>query len=250
MFAGNSCMTSEQEDLAPQVPAIQSEEVSEIMGLMEEVDLIVVSVMQEDIAQQRLLPFFNEESCPGTTFTRNDKFGHITIDYGNSCVSERGIEKKGTLTINYSGEFLSKGTLLTIGFENFFLNGNQMEGTSTLENLGYQASTKSLSFSSKMEGLQLTSTNGKRYTVGHDYVRDLKLSTKETGFRIYLKGSGSMFTNSSDRTSFEIVKPVKYLQECMESGLSDPTEGSLQISSNASQKIMLNYESDGCNVFQ
>jgi hypothetical protein len=150
------------------------------------------------------------------------------------------------LTIAYSGEFLSKGTLLTIGFENFFLNGNQMEGTSTLENLGYQASIKSLSFSSKMEGLQLTSTNGKRYTVGHDYVRDLKLSTKETGFRIYLKGSGSMSTNSSDRTSYEIVKPVKYLQECMESGLSDPTEGSLQISSNANQKTMLNYASKGC----
>jgi hypothetical protein len=241
-------MTPEQEDLAPKVPAIQSEVVSQIMGLMEEVDLIVVSVMQEGMAQQRLLPFFKVESCPGTSFIKNDKLGLITIDYGNSCVSERGIEKRGKLTIAYSGEFLSKGTVLTIGFENFFLNGNQMEGTSTLENLGYQASNKSLSFSSRMKDLRLTRTNGKAYTVGHDYVRELKLSTKESGFRIYLKGSGSMFTNSQDKASFEIMKPVKYLQECMATGLSDPSEGSLQIINNANKKIILNYESKGCNT--
>lgn len=243
-----SCVTSDQEDLAPMDKSIPSEEISEMIGLMEEVDLMVMSTMQQNLSQQRLLPLLDELSCPGTIITRDDKKGQIKIDFGSGCVNDRGMEKLGNLAINYSGGILSKGSLLSIDFENFSLNGHQMNGQRKLENLGYNEATRTLSFSSSMKDFKMVNLNGQEFNLDQNYIRELKLSTASDRFRIYLKGSGSLSAENYSKTTFEIVQPFKYMQECIESGLYDPIEGSLQISSSTDQNTIVSFESIGCNL--
>ena len=243
-----SCVASDQEDLAPIDKSIPSEEISGMIGLMEEVDLMVMSTMQQNLSQQRLLPLLDAISCPGTLITRDDKNGQIKIDFGNGCVSDRGIERIGNLTINYSGGILNKGSLLTIDFEKFSLNGYKMNGQRKLENLGYDVDTKTLTFSSNMKNFKVVSLNGQEFILDHNYIRELALSTASDGFRIYLKGSGTLSAENYSKTTFEIVQPFKYIQECIESGLYDPIEGSLQISSNTDQNTIVSFESIACSL--
>ncbi len=241
-----SCISAEQEGPNSTSAMIPTMEVSEMMGLIEEVDLLVLSAMQQDLTQQKIMPLLDESSCPGTRISRDEKNKRITVDYGEGCVSNRGLEKKGIITISYTANFLHKGSQLTIGFENFSLNGKQMEGQRKLENKGYQTESRSLRFASEAINFQLTNSNRQKFTINQSYIRDLQLSTEYAGFRIYLSGSGTLSTDDYSKTSFEIVKSIVFLQECMESGVPAPSEGSMQLISDKNEKILINYDRDGC----
>jgi len=248
LFTAVSCVTSDQEDLAPiDSKTISSEEISEMMGLMEEVDLMVMSTMQQDLSQQRLIPLLDELSCPGTIITRDDKIGQVKVDFGSGCISDSGLERAGNLKITYSGGILSKGSLLTIDFEDFSLNGHKMNGQRKLENLGYDASTRTLSFSSSVSNFKMTNLNGHEFNLDQSYIKELELSTANEGFRIYLKGNGSLTAQDYGKTTFEIVQPLKYMQQCIESGSYDPIEGSLQISTDTYKNKIVSFESLGCS---
>ncbi|MFP3471586.1 hypothetical protein R0J90_16210, partial [Micrococcus sp. SIMBA_144] len=88
---------------------------------------------------QRLLPLINEMTCPGTVISRDDKKGEIRLDFGSGCISDGGLEKQGSLTVKYTANFLSKGSLLEIIFEDFSVDGYKLQGTKNIENLGYDA---------------------------------------------------------------------------------------------------------------
>ncbi len=243
-----SCIPTEQQDLNPRMEIIPSLEISDLMGLIEEVDLLALSAMQQDLTQQKIMPLLDESSCPGTRISRDDKNKKIKVDYGDGCVSSRGLEKKGVLTISYSDEFLYKGSKMTITFENFSLNGQQMQGQRKLENLGYQVASRSLRFASETNNFQVINSEGQRFILNQAYIRDLQLSTEKTGFRIYLSGYGTLSTDNFSKTSFEILKSIVYRQECMQSGVPAPTEGSLQLKNDKDEKILVNYDTEGCVI--
>ncbi|WP_339902609.1 hypothetical protein [uncultured Cyclobacterium sp.] len=248
LVSASSCVTSDlEEDMAVVDKGISSDEISGMMGLMEEVDLMIMSTLQQGLNQQRLLPLLEEMTCPGTVITRDDKNGKISVDFGSGCVSAGGLEKQGSLTVKYSDNFLSKGSLLEISFEDFSVNGRKLQGTKTLENLGYDAVERKLKFSSSMKNFKIIDEDAQVYTVNQNYFRELELSTETDGFRIYLKGSGSLAAENYSTTTFEIVQPLKYMQECIESGSFNPIEGSLQISSKADKSTILSFESSGCS---
>ena len=248
LFSAASCVTSDlEEDMTAVDKGISSDEISGITGLMEEVDLMIMSMMQQDLSQQRLLPLLDEMTCPGTVITRDDKNGQISVNFGSGCISAGGLEKQGSLTVKYTDNFLSKGSLLEISFEDFSVNGRKLQGTKTLENLGYDAVERKLKFSSSMEDFKIINADTQVFTVNQNYFRELELSSETNGFRIYLKGSGSLAAENYSTTTFEIVQPLKYMQECIESGSFNPIEGSLQISSKADKSTILSFESSGCS---
>lgn len=244
----SSCVEADLENSTPKMEMISSEEVAHTMGLMEEVDLLVLSALQHDLTQQKISPLLDVSSCPGSIYERDEKNRRIKIDYGDGCVCSRGIEKKGIVTIDYTDEFLIKGSKVGIGFENFSLNGHQLEGSRSLENLGFEVNSRSLRISSVTSDFQMTSRMGKTFRLNLDYIRNLHLSTDKKGFRIYLEGSGNLSSSKDEKTSFEIIHPVVYLQECMNSGLSVPSKGSLQLKGEKDLKVMITFDSEGCNT--
>ncbi|MEX2566493.1 MAG: hypothetical protein WD431_11165 [Cyclobacteriaceae bacterium] len=241
-----SCVSG-PEDIRPSTSTVSSELIAESMGMMEELDLIVVSVLQQDLNQQKIFPLLDETSCPGAMITRETRSNIIIVDYGNGCVCNRGLEKRGKLTIKYTDGILIKGAKITLILESFYLNGMRMEGLREIENLGYLPSSRSLGFASRMENFQLTLSNGKQLRLTQDYIRELQFSTEETGFRIYLKGKEILEMPGFSKTNVEIIKSVVYRQECMTSGISAPSEGSLEIRSEQDIKVLVDFNSTACN---
>ncbi|MDN3689587.1 hypothetical protein [Cyclobacterium jeungdonense] len=243
-----SCMAPDLEDPAPEMEMISSEEVAHTMGLMEEVDLMVLSALQHDLTQQKITPLPDVSSCPGSIFQHDEKNNRVRIDYGDGCASGRGVVKKGIVTIDYTDEFLIKGSKVIIGFENFSLNGHQLKGSRLLENLGFEINSRSLQISSVTNDFKVTSQSGKTYNVNQDYIRSLHLSTDKEGFRIYLEGYGNLSSYNDEKTSFEIIHPMVYLQECMNSGLSIPSKGSMQLKGEKDLQVLITFNSERCST--
>lgn len=76
--------------------------------------------------------------CPTTTFS--EPFGTfpntMTIDFGTSCTGYLGIERSGKIIATFTGPYAEAGTVITVVPEDYYVNGNKVEGTKTVTNLG------------------------------------------------------------------------------------------------------------------
>lgn len=244
-FSLSSCV-SELEETPSSGEMISTAFVPTATGLMEEMDLVVLSLMQQDFSQFKIVPFLEGGHCPGAVIRKDEKQKKITLDYGEGCVSQRGIEMKGQLIITYTEGILIKGAKMDIFFESFYLNGQRIEGMKRLENLGFDATSKSLQFASTMENLKVTTKEQQVLLFTQSYIRDFHFSNEETGFRIYLTGSGEMKTPGASKLTYKIVKPLLFMQECMVSGVAEPKEGRIEISTDASSKVVVDFNLIGC----
>ncbi|MEO0468849.1 MAG: hypothetical protein AAF206_04445, partial [Bacteroidota bacterium] len=52
----------------------------------------------------------------------------ITLDWGSGCVGIDGKFRTGIMTIQYNGQFYQTGSTFTIGFDNFSVQGTQLDG--------------------------------------------------------------------------------------------------------------------------
>ncbi|MBK7035052.1 MAG: hypothetical protein KBF42_07505 [Chitinophagales bacterium] len=78
------------------------------------------------------------DDCPTTTFSAplGEFPNTMTIDFGESCVSYLGLERSGIVMATFSGPYSTAGTVITVTTENYFVNGNKVEGTKTVTNDG------------------------------------------------------------------------------------------------------------------
>jgi hypothetical protein len=56
----------------------------------------------------------------------------MTIDYGSGCTSTNGITRKGKLTVSLSGKVRTPGSVISVTFDNYSVNGYQLTGTYAL----------------------------------------------------------------------------------------------------------------------
>lgn len=61
----------------------------------------------------------------------------MTIDFGEeNCLCGDGKWRRGQIIVTFTGPYHQPGTVITHGFNNFFVNDNQVEGLRTMTNLG------------------------------------------------------------------------------------------------------------------
>ena len=103
------------------------------------------------------------DSCPVITVTRptaNPWPKIITVDYGTSCTGLNEIVRSGKIIIEVTAPRMETGSKRTITFSDYFVNGNRIEGTKVLENLGFNAN-QHLVISVKLTGGKITLPDGK-----------------------------------------------------------------------------------------
>lgn len=62
---------------------------------------------------------------------------HVTtIDFGNGCTGADGKLRTGKIIVTHDGRYRDAGTTITITFDNYTVNGNQVSGTRTIHNDG------------------------------------------------------------------------------------------------------------------
>jgi hypothetical protein len=81
-----------------------------------------------------------------------------TIDFGNGCLGADGKTRKGRIIVTHSGPYRNPGTTITVTFDNYFVNDNQVTGTKTIHNDGLNNAGHT-SFSVSVNG-QILLANG------------------------------------------------------------------------------------------
>lgn len=83
----------------------------------------------------------------------------ITIDYGSGCTGFYDNTRSGKIIIVVTGPRKTVGSKRTITFDNYFFNGIKVEGTKTIETLGYN-NNQNMVFSVKLTDGKLTLPDG------------------------------------------------------------------------------------------
>lgn len=61
----------------------------------------------------------------------------MTIDFGEeNCLCDDGHYRRGQIQVSFTGRYRAEGTVITHGFNNYFVDDNRVEGTKVVTNMG------------------------------------------------------------------------------------------------------------------
>jgi hypothetical protein len=84
----------------------------------------------------------------------------LVIDFGEeNCLCRDGRYRRGKIINTFTGRYREPGTILTHGFDEYFVNDNKVEGSRILTNMGYN-DFGNLWFTIEIEGLITLAENG------------------------------------------------------------------------------------------
>jgi hypothetical protein len=112
--------------------------------------------------------------CATITVTPNDSTypKTITIDFGDGCICADGKFRKGAIVIHLTGPIRRPGSVMTITFDDFYLNRAHIEGTKIISNLSENGNIK---FTVQVVGGKVTFPSGRGYKYdGLKYVKQIE----------------------------------------------------------------------------
>ncbi|MFN8207011.1 MAG: hypothetical protein U0T82_06320 [Bacteroidales bacterium] len=99
------------------------------------------------------------DTCPLVTHVRNGDTVVVTIDFGENCIDRNLNSRSGKIIITKVGRRIDEGSYRRVTLENFIVNGNKIEGTRTITNLGLNENSNP-HFSVVLTGGKLTTADG------------------------------------------------------------------------------------------
>lgn len=60
----------------------------------------------------------------------------VTLDFGDGCLDGRGDERRGIIIITINGNLKDEGSTRHVTFDEYYVNGNKIEGEKLLTNIG------------------------------------------------------------------------------------------------------------------
>jgi len=125
----------------------------DVFNTVDYADIILDEIQQGGLPKSAIA-----DSCPLVTIDHpSDAIWPktITINYGTLCTGYHGHTRSGKITIVVTGPRLEQGTTRTVTFDNYFINGIQVEGTKVVENMGFN-NNQNLVFSVTLTDGKLT----------------------------------------------------------------------------------------------
>lgn len=176
--------------------------------------------------------------------------GTITVDFGDGC-TRGNITRKGKIIITYEGERRVANSSHTITFENFFVNGVQIEGTRTVK--VHEITNTFITHEITLEGGIITWPDGseatreahhfRKWTHGGDLIR-----LNDT-VSILAEGTAAGSNRNEVEYSMQITEDIVFKAECLAQKRFLPVSGEkvLLIGGNAGKEITVNYGTETCD---
>jgi hypothetical protein len=188
------------------------------------------------------------DSCPSVTIDHpTDAIWPktITIDYGSGCTGFYDNTRSGKIIIAVTGPRKTLGSKRTITFDNYFFNGIKVEGTKTVENIGYN-NNQNMVFTVKLTDGKLTLPNGSVIERSVDHQREwvAGFNTKNiwddevliTGTSSGVNINGVAYTNTIT-TALHWTRACKFI-----------VSGVVDIEREGKDSIILDYGTGNCDA--
>jgi hypothetical protein len=102
----------------------------------------------------------------------------LTLDFGTGVTCNDGRTRSGKIIITFTGRYRDAGTVITHSFDNYVVNGNKVEGTKTVTNMGLNAQGNSY-FKIEVKNAKITTADG-------------VITWESTRERVWTKGSNTL----------------------------------------------------------
>jgi hypothetical protein len=191
--------------------------------------------------------------CATITITRTGTLdapaGVITIFYpDDNCKDARGVARRGTITITYTGRKFVVGSKIVTTFTNYSVGGVKVEGTHTLTNIT-PATASYPRFSIVIAGGKLTFLSGKTITREQSFTREWQRASNPTQDKwVLLKGStASGTTRNSKSYVMEVTKDVVHSRACMISNQVFIAVSGEKVFTTENKQMTINFGDGACD---
>ena len=197
------------------------------------------SFKQGDDSQKALL-----SSCATFTHDTLSSPKTLTVDFGTeNCLGNDGRYRRGRVIVSYTGAYREPGHVHIFTTENYFVNDNQLLGTTEVENTGHN-SDGNLVFTIEIDG-QIIKEDGGVITRVSSRVREW-IEGEETGTRfddVYLiTGTHSGQASNGRGFEAETITPLR-----KEIGCRWIVSGSMQVDPNHREEGVLDFGNGNCD---
>jgi len=188
------------------------------------------------------------DSCPSVTINHPTDAvwpKTITIDYGTSCTGFYDNTRSGKIIIVVTGPRKTTGSIRTITFDNYYFNGIKVEGTKTIETLGYNGN-QNMVFHVKLTDGKLTLPNNTVIELSVDHQREwiAGFNTKNIwDDEVFITGTASGVTINGVAYTNSITTALHWTRAC-----KFIVSGIIDIEREGKNSIVLDFGSGSCDA--
>lgn len=187
-------------------------------------------------------------TCPLVTFDRPPDAvwpKTVTIDYGTGCTGFYENTRSGKIIITISGPRLEEGSVKTVTFDDYFINGIKVEGTKQVTNLGLN-DDQNMEFSVVLTGGKITMEDGKVIERAFDRLR-VWIAGKETRSiwddEFLITGSATGINRSGKQYTNTILTAIHLKRSCRFA-----VSGVIELVVDGLEPVELNYGDGECDA--
>lgn len=169
----------------------------------------------------------------------------IIVDFGTTnCLCKDGKYRRGKVLVSYTGRYRDAGTVITITFDDYFVNDNKIDGSKVITNMGLNGNGHP-EFSVSVQGTITFANNGGTRTWTSSRVREW-IAGYNTAVRsddIYLiTGTSSGMNKSGNQYTATITKAIRKELSC-----KWPVSGTIEISSSDRPTRTIDFGNGTCD---
>ena len=188
------------------------------------------------------------DSCPSVTIDHPmDAIWPktITIDYGSGCTGFYDNTRSGKIIIVVTGPRKTTGSIRTITFDNYYFNGIKVEGTKTIETMGYNGN-QNMVFHVKLTDGKLTLPNNAVIECSFDHQREWIAGFNTRNIwddEVLITGTASGVTINGVAYTNSITTALHWTRAC-----KFIVSGIIDIEREGKDSIVLDFGSGSCDA--
>ncbi|HNP17633.1 MAG TPA: hypothetical protein PKL31_04285 [Fulvivirga sp.] len=185
----------------------------------------------------------DDRFCSGVfSFAGTREAGTITLDFGDGCIDAKGNLRKGKIVITFIGKHVEVGSVITMTFVNYSINGIAIEGTRTTTNISNEPDSV-LTFNVTLEDGKITWEDGTFATREADHVR---VWDRSNG-KVYVSGTAEGVTRRGVAYSSLITEDLVFDKTCRRSRRGRKPVAGVKVITTENKEISIYYGDGECD---
>jgi hypothetical protein len=186
-----------------------------------------------------------EIACAAIVFSGDASEGRVEINFGTGCQGPDGKVRKGSVVVEYVGNWLVQGSLVTTILKDFYVDGVKVEGTRAVTSLGYNDSVLTLTV--KVSGGKVTWPDGTFLTRSSTRTHKLTLGQTLDDIVLEVTGEAAGITLDGIEYASEIVEPLVFKAACRGNTIYLPVSGIKTITIPELPVLTVDYGEGDCD---